>query len=176
MVGTPVWYTWLETATTFTFADAEGTFTARKARAGNRRGGWYWRAYRFQHGRVIRCYLGISANLTLPYLHEVACRLAVRAEDTMSKKAVGGARQAAQTSTLSDVPTPLPIVTTKCAVPRLPVQHVPRTRLVALLERGTIFPLTLVSAPAGSAHVSGPPGSGGDAKRAGPTFTSGGPG
>jgi LuxR family transcriptional regulator, maltose regulon positive regulatory protein len=40
-VGTSAWYAWLETATTFTFASEGGQFTAHKARAGNRRGGWY---------------------------------------------------------------------------------------------------------------------------------------
>lgn len=149
-VGTLSWYTWLETATTFTFACEEGTFTAHKARAGNRRGGWYWRAYRRQHGRIFRCYLGVSANLTLSCLHEAAHRLAVRAENTASRKTAVGTRQEEQTPTSADVLVPPPIVTTKCAVPRLPVQHVPRTRLVALLERGAALPLTLVSAPAGS--------------------------
>ena len=42
------------------------------------------------------------------------------------------------------------LLTTKLRVPRLPVQHIPRAHLVALLERGAAGPLTLVSAPAGS--------------------------
>jgi LuxR family maltose regulon positive regulatory protein len=61
LVDTPSWYAWLETATTFTFTCEEGTFTAHKARAGNRRGGWYWRAYRRKRGRLSRCYLGVPA-------------------------------------------------------------------------------------------------------------------
>ncbi len=68
LVDTPSWYAWLETATTFTFTGEEGTFTAHKARAGNRRGGWYWRAYRRKRGRLSRCYLGVSTNLTLAKL------------------------------------------------------------------------------------------------------------
>ncbi len=39
LVDTPSWYAWLETATTFSFTCEEGTFTAHKARAGNRRVG-----------------------------------------------------------------------------------------------------------------------------------------
>src|SRR5260370_30703353 len=77
-VDSPSWYAWLETATTFTFAREEGTFTAHKARAGNQRGSWYWRAYRRQHCWLSRCYLGISANFTLPCLWEPARRLAAR--------------------------------------------------------------------------------------------------
>ena len=34
IVGTLSWYAWLETATTFTFASEEGTFTAHAASAG----------------------------------------------------------------------------------------------------------------------------------------------
>src|SRR5439155_18069953 len=44
-VGTSAWFTWLETATAFTFACAHGTFTARRERASSGRGAWYWRAY-----------------------------------------------------------------------------------------------------------------------------------
>ncbi len=44
LVGTPAWYAWLRTATTFAFTCDCGAFTARKERAGNKRGGWYWRA------------------------------------------------------------------------------------------------------------------------------------
>jgi LuxR family transcriptional regulator, maltose regulon positive regulatory protein len=149
-VGTISWYEWLETATTFTFVCEEGTFTAHKARAGNRRGGWYWRAYRCQQGRIFRCYLGVSANLTLSRLREAASRLVVRSEGTASRNAAQDTKQEAQSSTSSAVPIPLPIVITKCAFPRLPVQHVPRARLVALLEKGATLPLVLVAAPAGS--------------------------
>jgi LuxR family transcriptional regulator, maltose regulon positive regulatory protein len=82
LIDTPSWYAWLETATTFTFTGEEGTFTAHKARAGNRRGGWYWRAYRRKCGRLSRCYLGVSTNLTFAKLREAARRLAVDGEDT----------------------------------------------------------------------------------------------
>ncbi len=149
-VGVSSWYAWLETATTFTFFGVEGTFTAHKARAGNRRGGWYWRASSFQHGRVFRCYLGVSSNLTLSCLQQTARRLAMLASDESRRKAMESERQKGQTPSSSDILTPLSIVRTKCAVPRLPVAHVPRTRLVTLLEKSATFPWTLVSAPAGS--------------------------
>ena len=50
-VGTPAWYDWLNTARTFAFRSAMGTFTARKEQASNKRGGWYWRAYRKREGQ-----------------------------------------------------------------------------------------------------------------------------
>lgn len=111
-VGTPSWYAWLETATTFRFECSEGTFTAHKVRAGNRRGGWYWRACRRQHGRLSRCYLGVSANLTLPCLHEAACRLAARSEATSTRKNVSEQEQEleAQTMTSSAVLPPILII------------------------------------------------------------------
>jgi LuxR family maltose regulon positive regulatory protein len=150
LLDTPAWYTWLETATRFTFICDEGTFTAHKASAGNRRGGWYWRAYRRKRGRLSRCYLGISTNLTLSKLREAARRLAAEAERTGSGKAGEDAQP------ISRVPMPLQgltstmILQTNITPPRLPVQHVARPRLLALLEQGTRGPLTLVSAPAGS--------------------------
>src|SRR5260221_825235 len=153
-VDTPSWYTWLETATAFTFVCEEGTVTARKVRAGNRRGGWYWRAYRRQHGRLSRCYLGVSANLTLLCLHEAAGRLAARSEGTSTRKNVSEQKQEqeleSQTMTSSAVLPPILILNTKFALPCLPVQHVSRPHLLALVEQGVQRPLTLVSAPAGS--------------------------
>jgi hypothetical protein len=84
-VGTLSWYAWLETVTTFRFVCDEGTFTAQKMRAGSRRGGWYWRAYRYQRGQTFRYYLGVSTNLTLPRLRETAHLLAIRAEDAQEQ-------------------------------------------------------------------------------------------
>jgi LuxR family transcriptional regulator, maltose regulon positive regulatory protein len=124
LVDTPSWYVWLETATTFTFTGEEGTFTAHKARAGNRRGGWYWRAYRRKRARLLRCYLGVSTNLTLANLHEVARCLAADGEGTGSSQ------------TDEDTPPPVPvplasggltstvILQSTITPPRLQVQHV----------------------------------------------------
>ena len=51
-VETPEWFEWLATATSFTFVGEQGTFTARKERMRNKRGGWYWKAYRRQQGKL----------------------------------------------------------------------------------------------------------------------------
>src|SRR5438270_10866275 len=75
-VGTPGWFAWLETAMTFAFTGDIGTFTARKERAGNQRGGWYWKAYRTQHGKHSSLYLGKTEALTLERLNAVAEALA----------------------------------------------------------------------------------------------------
>lgn len=141
LVDTPSWYAWLETATTFTFTCDEGIFTARKAPAGNRRGGWYWRAYRRRRGQLSRCYLGVSTNLTLANLQRAARRLAGEAEDTLSLAPAPLASQR-RTSTV--------ILRSRIMPPRLPLQHVARPRLLALLEQGRLRPVIVVSAPAGS--------------------------
>src|SRR5262249_17687006 len=69
VVGPPAWFRWLETATAFTFACSDGTFSARRERASSRRGGWYWRAYQRRGGVRRRAYLGKADELTLERLH-----------------------------------------------------------------------------------------------------------
>ncbi len=71
-VGTPAWFAWLETASTFSFVSDEGLFTARHERSGQQRGGRYWKAYRKQHGKLSSRYLGKSEALSLERLRAVA--------------------------------------------------------------------------------------------------------
>ena len=78
-MGTPEWYAWLVQAETFAFTSPSGTFTARKEQAGNRRGGWYWKAYRKDGGKLSSAYLGKSESVTLERLHAVATKLAGKA-------------------------------------------------------------------------------------------------
>ncbi len=150
LVDTPSWYAWLETATTFTFTCEEGTFTAHKAGAGNRRGGWYWRAYRRKRGRLSRCYLGVSTNVTLAKLREAARHLAADAEGRGRSQADEGAQPLSHVPSSFGGLTSTVILQSSITPPRLPEQHVARPRLLALLEQGLRGPVTLVSAPAGS--------------------------
>src|SRR5256885_16060639 len=75
-VGTPAWFAWLETASTFSFVSDEGLFTARHERSGQHRGGRYWKAYRKQNGKLSSRYLGKSESLSLERLQAVAVGLA----------------------------------------------------------------------------------------------------
>jgi predicted ATPase/DNA-binding CsgD family transcriptional regulator len=75
LLDTPQWQAWLERATTFTFRSTSGTFTARKERSGNQRGGWYWKAYRKREGKLVSAYLGKPEALTRERLHTVAAHL-----------------------------------------------------------------------------------------------------
>jgi LuxR family maltose regulon positive regulatory protein len=153
-VGTPAWYTWLATATTFTFTNEEGSFSAHKARASNGRGGWYWYASRRRRGHLTTIYLGTSENLTLHRLQEAVRTLAERAEKAVTEQS--STRQwKAPSARAPFPPAVLPmngdsLLATKLHMPRLPVQHIARPHLLALLEEGVQRPVTLVSAPAGS--------------------------
>src|SRR5713226_1704062 len=104
MVDTSDWYVWLSTASTFTFHSEHGTFTARKERAGSRRGGEYWKAYRRRNGKLYRAYLGKSEELTLEQLQSVAGVLAGKGEGDGSLDVHGlggGTRQSSEASSMA---------------------------------------------------------------------------
>src|SRR5712671_6361882 len=84
-IGTPEWYAWLAQAEAFAFLSPSGTFTARKEQAGNRRGGWYWKAYRKGGGKLASAYLGKSESVTLERLLAVATKLGGEASLPNSK-------------------------------------------------------------------------------------------
>lgn len=75
IVGSPAWFTWLETAVSFYFEGRTGTFSAHREH--QQRGGTYWIAYRRQHGCLSRSYLGKSDQLTLDRLVNTAALLSV---------------------------------------------------------------------------------------------------
>ncbi|MEO6892859.1 MAG: tetratricopeptide repeat protein [Ktedonobacteraceae bacterium] len=87
-VGTPEWYAWLANASAFAFTSPNGGFTARKERAGNQRGGWYWKAYRKVRGKLSSAYLGKSESVTLERLCAVARKLAGETDQPGSEEAV----------------------------------------------------------------------------------------
>jgi predicted ATPase/DNA-binding CsgD family transcriptional regulator len=80
IVESAEWYRWLDTVRVFAFESPHGSFTARKEQAGNRRGGWYWRAYRRRGGTLYRAYVGKSEELTLATLHAIASHLTAQEE------------------------------------------------------------------------------------------------
>lgn len=87
VVGTPAWYAWLDTATLFAFRSDGGKFTARREQAGNKRGGWYWRAYYRRAGKLRRVYLGKSEELTFARLNAVAATLTGQDEVSADERA-----------------------------------------------------------------------------------------
>src|SRR6266567_3261141 len=149
-VGTAAWFAWLETASTFSFVSEAGRFTARREQAGHKRGSWYWKAYRKQHGKLTSRYLGKSETITLARLQTVAQTMVAALDETAPDTDAEEARspaQAAAPGMQSDALTPR--LSTKLHPP-LPRAHlVRRPRLAARLTQGMMGPLTLVSAPAG---------------------------
>jgi len=151
-VETPAWFAWLATASTFAFTSDTGTFTARKERAGNQRGGWYWKAYRSQHGKHFSLYLGKAEALTLERLNAVAQALA----HTSNRDAGGEANEERQAPPTEEVEQHVmttirgdPPLATKLYVPQPPLQLVRRPHLVERLQQAVERPLTLIAAPAG---------------------------
>lgn len=143
MVGTPEWYTWLMTATSFRFCNEHATFTARRERASNRRGGWYWKAYRIQDGKRHRVYLGKTEDLTLDQLKTVAQTLAQNTKIPTAEHALpltSSAAFRASNHLLLDI---------KLHAPRLRTSLVHRLHLIERLQQGIQGSLVLVSAPAG---------------------------
>jgi LuxR family transcriptional regulator, maltose regulon positive regulatory protein len=143
VVGSEQWFAWLgeETSTIFSFHALDSSvYTARKERAGSRRGGWYWKAYRTYKGRLYRAYLGRSEDLTLMRLNEAALMLTERAH--------GKEQESAEITAISPKLSDVSLLTTKLHSPRLPSALVPRERLVALLDSGQ-HRFTLLHAPAG---------------------------
>src|SRR5260221_9952058 len=128
VVGSAAWFRWLEQATAFTFRDEAGHFTADKTRAGNRRGGSYWRATRRSHGRLASYYLGASARLTAEHLRLAAHALSARAGADHLE------REEASTRPHDSLPVPL--------TPLLGREY-ERAQLVALLRRPEVRLLTL---------------------------------
>src|SRR5258708_28807445 len=146
-VGTGAWFAWLETASTFAFVSKAGTFTARRERAGHKRGGWYWKAYRKQQGKLSSSYLGKSEVLTLDRLNAAAQTLAQLAVRDAKAKADEEAPPPAPASKQGDPLTSL--LATKLHIPRPRPHLVLRPHLVEQLQQGMERALTLVSAPAG---------------------------
>src|SRR5439155_26336411 len=97
-VDTAAWFDWLETASTFSFISETGNLTARRERAGHKRGGWYWKAYRKQHGKLSSRYLGKSETVTLARLQAVAQALADALVETAPDTDADEARPSAQAS------------------------------------------------------------------------------
>lgn len=142
-LDTPEWFTWLESATTFSFRCSSGNFVARKeARA---RGGWYWKAYLTVNSTLHRAYLGKTADLTLDRLNSAAAKLVADASVTSGPFTSPAARETSPTPT----PQANQLLSTKLIIPPARAQLVLRPRLFQRLEAGLKGKLTLIAAPAG---------------------------
>ncbi|MBA3822910.1 MAG: hypothetical protein H0X24_03265 [Ktedonobacterales bacterium] len=133
MVGSAEWFGWLSgERLSFTFASAQGTFTARhEARAK----GHFWYAYRRKAGHLSKVYLGRSADLTLEHLNEAA--------STLAHERVTGCETQRVTVT-----TP-PMIATKIMIPQPGLDPIARPILMARCLEAIEHPCTIITAPAG---------------------------
>lgn len=136
---------WLEQNASFAFHSRSGShYTVRKQRV--QRGSNYWYAYRRQHERVVKRYLGKTADLTYARLEEVA-RLLEGTSDAHQPalEESGQAPVSLQPVTVEASP----LLLSKLSPPGLHASLLDRSRLLALLDAGCEVPFTLLSAPAG---------------------------
>jgi LuxR family maltose regulon positive regulatory protein len=149
-VGGDAWCRWLDDVRTTTFRvdQAPGSFTARKEQ--RQRGGAYWYAYRTQGGRLRKCYLGRTKELTLRRLEEVAMRLDPVWEATERVARSEDALPRYQMSAAAAAELPLDaLLATKLYLPPPRPDLVRRPRLTERLAAGLRGPCTMIIAPAG---------------------------
>lgn len=140
MLDSPAWYAWLADNRSFAFTGKNGGFTAQKER--RQRGSAYWYAYRKQHGRLLRAYLGKDSELSSKQLEATTQTLAVA-------KGKVGTPQPMQPHVIPTAVSSDPLLATKLASPIIPANVVPRPRLTARLDQSIQYRLTLIVAPAG---------------------------
>jgi len=148
---------WLEQIASFSFHSRSGMhYTVRKQRV--QRGNIYWYGYRRLHGRIVKRYLGRTADLTLARLEEIARLLESKSSSRQLSfqphRETALPQPAPHVSHSEDAPHPspvvaLPLLLSKLSPPRLHAFLLDRLRLFALLDAGRECHLTLLSAPAG---------------------------
>ena len=62
IVGRPEWFAWLKSILSFIFTGKLGQLTVRQETRGE--AGSYWYAYRRHGGKMLKCYLGRTSDLT----------------------------------------------------------------------------------------------------------------
>lgn len=158
VVGSEAWYAWLAGATMFTYASAEGHYTARKERF--QRGGWYWKAYRSVGGKLYRSYLGKSEALDLARLANAVNALNEQATSRTEKKlwllepeingSIAQTKTPRHRRTGRELNSNFTLLIAKLRIPSLPLTLVSRPRLIEWLDQAAKHPVVLVAGPAGS--------------------------
>ncbi len=162
----PEWVAWLSGISSFAFVCRSGTYyTARQEK--RQRGGVYWYSYRSHLGKTIKHYIGKPTDLSLDLLEEVATRLTSKnlssssALHTPMRNGTAESKTLAVSHTLTlssrekeHTPEPLtmqmmPLLVSKLHPPHLPSALVARPGVVARLDAGMAYKLTLLSTPAG---------------------------
>lgn len=155
------WFAWLAAHRGFAFHGQAGQLTLLKE--ARRRGqDGYWYAYRRQGGRMVKKYVGRSADLTMARLEAAAQALnsespALLDESSRtllppagSASAPGEAVPSSIPATFAEVNTPQPaLLEPKLRLPQPQAALVARERLLAQLDAVLVYKLTLIAAPTG---------------------------
>ncbi len=146
------WLRWLAAQTAFAFHGHSGHLNLHnEART---RGARYWYAYHATEKRILKRYLGKTANLTLERLEQVAGELSgAHVPEPRAPHSTPPASRAQMPAALSDAARqaeqPVLLLATKLATPRVPATLVVRERLLSDLDGALAHRLTLLSAAAG---------------------------
>src|SRR6266436_6404998 len=161
------WFVWLDEAPSFTFQGKAGSYIARKE--ATRPGQGYWYAYIRTGKKLLKKYVGKTADLTLARLEDVAGALHADRATAASPLEHAPSPPAQHETVLphthadgSRVDTPLaptphtpsnthtdqsnPLLVTRLHMPRPRAQLVSRSQLTERLQEGVVGTLTLLSA------------------------------
>ncbi|QBD76340.1 hypothetical protein EPA93_10105 [Ktedonosporobacter rubrisoli] len=157
-------FDWLKEISSFSFYCRSGVqYTVRKEKM--QRGSVYWYGYRRLEGRIVKRYIGKTADLTLARLEEVASSFANKVHSAVSKPGQEGETAVAlyplaSLSLTLEKRQPKNLVATQshissslqaasCLPPRLPAYVLTRERLLERLDAALESKLTLLTAPVG---------------------------
>lgn len=133
----------LESISSFSFRGRDGEqCTFRKQTV--QRGGAYWYAYRRQHGRLVKRYVGKTTDLSLARLEDAAGSLCEALSCSYAHSPLPPQSELAQHSSQDDL-----LLFSKMQPPRLPAWLVERKALLRRLDSSLVHPITLLQAPAG---------------------------
>jgi LuxR family transcriptional regulator, maltose regulon positive regulatory protein len=139
------WRNWLEEHRAFAFHGRNGQINLLKEK--RKRGGeGYWYAYRRYAGKMIKRYLGRSAQVSIERLEELSMLLADEGE---AEQVSAPLAQSKQTSIAMN-PIPFePLLVPKLQLPRAQRSLLLREHLLEMLDKGLERKLTLIAGPAG---------------------------
>ncbi len=150
VIGSPVWYDWLEHHYSFVFIDPIGEFIARKS--GTAAGNQHWKAFHKRLGKLYQMRLGSSHMLTLERLQDAAQVFAGQSASATSNQ-ISAADSAAclrpAPETVAQLGAPRSLMRTKLYRPSVSGDLILRDRLIDRLNTGLSGNVTLLCTPAG---------------------------
>ncbi|GCE15260.1 LuxR C-terminal-related transcriptional regulator [Tengunoibacter tsumagoiensis] len=158
------WVPWLCSIRSFSFVSRTGIhYTARQEKL--QRGSTYWYGYRSHEDKTIKRYIGKTIDLSIRRLEEVAAQLTGenRPAPPVPQSTNNGKQSNALTIRHTPIPSSwqkdhadeplilqrMPLLISKLHPPHLPSTLIARPDVLALLDAGMAYKLTLLATPAG---------------------------